>query len=318
MWFDRRQKNRRLGREYVLDVKLRSSQVRAARARLAAIALGVVFATVFGAYLIWRAGQWTLDRLIYENPTFAIQQIDLQTDGVIAVEQLRRWAGIRSGENLLGLDLARVKRDLELVPRIQSVSVERILPRTLRVRVVEREPAAQINIVRPRSSAGADPGIYLLDAEGYVMLPLEPRQRAVPNKSDEPLPVISGMNTHELQPGRRIDAPQVQAALQLVLCFGRSPMAGLVELRRIDVASPEVLVATTGQGSEITFGLTDLERQLRRWHEIFEFGQKNGQVLATLDLAVTNNIPARWLDASAVPPDNPKFPKPLRSKKNHV
>ena len=48
MWFNRKPKNRRLGREYVLDVKLRSSQVRAARLRLAALALGVVFATVLG------------------------------------------------------------------------------------------------------------------------------------------------------------------------------------------------------------------------------------------------------------------------------
>lgn len=317
MWFARKQKNRRLGREYVLDVKLRSSQVRAARVRLAATTLGVVFATVFGAYVLWRGGQWALDRLIYQNPAFAIQQIDLQTDGVIAVDQLRRWAEVRPGENLLGLDLARVKRDLELVPLVQSVSVERILPHTLRIRVAEREPIAQINIVRPRSSG--EPGTYQLDAEGYVMLPLDPRHRAVPNKvPGDQLPVISGLNNHELQPGRRIDLPQLQAALQLVLCFERSPMAGLVDLQRIDVAAPEVLVASTSQGSQITFGLADLDRQLRRWHDIFELGQKRNQVVATLDLAVTNNIPARWLDASAVPPESPKSPKPLRSRKNHV
>jgi cell division septal protein FtsQ len=318
MWFDRKPKNRRLGREYVLDVKLRSSQVRAARARLAAMTLGVVFATVFGAYVLWRGGQWTLDRLIYQNPAFAIQQIDLQTDGVIAVDQLRRWAEVRPGENLLGLDLARVKRDLELVPLVQSVSVERILPHTLRIRVTEREPVAQINVVRPRSSGGGEPGIYQLDADGYVMLPLDPRQRAAPNKAADELPVISGLNNHELQPGRRIDSPQLQAALQLVLCFERSPMAGLVDLKRIDVSAPEVLLATTSQGSEITFGLADLDRQLRRWHDIFELGQKKSQVVASLDLAVTNNIPARWLDASAVPPESPKSLKPWRSRKNHV
>lgn len=318
MWFHRKPKNRRLGREYVLDVKLRSSQVRAARVRLGAIALGVVFAMVFGAYLLWRTGQWALDRLVYDNPTFAIQQIDLQTDGVIGVGQLRRWAGVSTGENLLALDLGRVKRDLELVPLVGSVSVERILPRTLRIRVAEREPIAQINIARLRSSGNADPAVYQLDAEGYVVLPLEPGQRGVPGQGVDQLPVISGIDTRELQPGRRIDSPQVQAALQLVLSFERSPMAGLVELKRIDVASPEVLVATTGQGSEITFGLTDLERQLRRWREIFGWGQQRGQVVAALDLAVTNNIPARWLDASAVPPDNPKPPKPLRIRKNHV
>ena len=58
MWFKRKPKNRRLGREQVLDVKLRSSQVRAARTRLAPIGLGAVFATVFGLYLVYRAGDW--------------------------------------------------------------------------------------------------------------------------------------------------------------------------------------------------------------------------------------------------------------------
>ena len=47
MWFRRKLKNRRLEREQVLEVRLRSSQVRAARTRVAAIALGAVFASVF-------------------------------------------------------------------------------------------------------------------------------------------------------------------------------------------------------------------------------------------------------------------------------
>src|SRR5580765_3282654 len=141
MWFRRpKYRNRRSGRRYVLDVKLRSDQVRSSRMRLGAIAFGVLFGTVFGLYVLWCVGEWTLDRLVYKNHSFAIQQVEVQTDGVIAHEQLRRWAGAKLGDNLFALDLARVKRDLELVPCINSVSVERVLPRTLRIRVSEREP----------------------------------------------------------------------------------------------------------------------------------------------------------------------------------
>ena len=319
MWLKRKPKNRRLGREQVLDVKLRSSQVRAARTRLTAISLGAVFATVFGLYLLYRAGDWALNRLVYENKAFAIEELDVQTDGVIAVDQLRRWAGVKPEENLLALDLARVKRDLELIPLVQSVSVERILPHTLRIRITEREPIAQVNVPRPRANGGVELSVYQLDADGWVMLPLDPRQRATPlNQPGDPLPVIGGINANALQPGRRLAAPQVQAALQFLVAFEQSPMAGLVDLRRVDVSSPEVLVVTTGQGSEVTFGLTDFEQQLRRWHAMFELGQKTGSAVATLDLAVTNNIPLRWLEASAVPPAPPKSPKPLRPKKKHV
>jgi len=319
MWFKRKPKNRRLGREQVLDVKLRSSQVRAARTRMGAIGLGAVFAIVFGLYLVYRTGEWALNRLVYENKAFAVQDIDVQTDGVISRDQLRRWTGVKPGENLLALDLARVKRDLELVPLVQSVSVERILPRTLRIRITEREPIAQVNVPRPRPGGGIDRAIYQLDADGYVMVPLDPRQRAAPfNQPGDSLPAISGITSSELQPGRRIGAPQVQAALQLILAFEPSPMAGLADLRRIDVASPEVLVVTTGQGSEVTFGLADPEQQLRRWRDIFDLGQKMSKAIATLDLAVTNNIPARWIEASAVPPAAPRLANPLRARRHHV
>src|SRR5258706_14764987 len=134
-WFGRKPKNRRLGSEHVLDVKLRSDEVRATRMRYAGIGLGLAFVTVFCFYAVWRAGSWALYRLVYENDAFAVQEIEVQTDGVIAPDALRRWAGVKPGENLLALDLARVKRDLELVSRVRSVAVERLLPHTLRLRV---------------------------------------------------------------------------------------------------------------------------------------------------------------------------------------
>jgi len=197
----------------------------------------------------------------------------------------------------------------------------------LRIRISEREPIAQVNMSRLRVPLRAGEGltsnvetaVYQLDADGYVMPPLEPGQRAAANGSgSEQLPLISGINRTEMQSGRRIEAVRVQAALQLIVFFEHSPMAGLVELRRIDVSSPEILTVTTGQGSEVTFGLTDLEQQLRRWREIYDSGQKIGKAISTLDLAVTNNIPARWLEASAVPASVPKLPKVLRTRKRHV
>ena len=319
MWFRRKPHNRRMGREHVLDVKLRSSQLRAARTRMTAAGLGSIFAAAFAIYLFYRVGDWALDCLVYQNQAFAIEEIDLQTDGAIAVEQLRRWAGVKLEDNLLALDLVRVKRDLELVPLVQSVSVERILPHTLRIRIIEREPIAQVNVARLGAEDGVEFSVYQLDADGWVMLSLDPRHRVTTlNQPDDPLPLISGMNPNALQPGRRLVVPQAQAALQFLVAFEQSSMAGQVDLVRVDISSPEVLVVTTGEGSEVTFGLTDFERQLRRWHSVFEYGRKVGSTVAALDLAVTNNIPLRWLEASAVLPSPAQPLKPLRSKKKHV
>jgi len=319
MWFKRKPRNRRLGREQVLDVKLRSSQVRAARTRMTAISIGMLFAAVFGLYLVYRAGEWTLNRLVYENQAFAIERIDVETDGVISVDELRRWAGVRTGMNLLALDLARVKRDLEMVPLIRSVSVERILPRTLGICVTEREPIAQVNVPRFPPTGGADVVVYHLDPDGWVILPLGARQRSVPaSLLQEALPVVAGISTGELRIGHRITAPQVQAALRLITAFEESPMAGLVDLRRVDVSAPEVLVVRTEQASEITFSLDHLARQMRRWHAIFELGQQTSNVIASLNLAVTNNIPLRWQEASGGSPAASKPAKALPQRRKHV
>jgi cell division septal protein FtsQ len=319
MWFKREQKNRRLNRGHLLDVKVRSDQVRATRTRLAAIASGVLFGTVFGLYLFWRTGEWALDKFVYENSEFAIQNIQVQTDGVIAPDQLRRWSGVKPGANLIALDLASVKRNLELVSMIDSVSVERILPRTLKIRVTERKPVAQVNVPRAVASGEIAVSVFQLSADGFMMQPLDPRLCVVPlSQINGQLPVITGLNVYQLQPGRRVESPQMQAALQLIGAFNHSPMAGLVDLRRIDVSSPQVIVATTGQGSEITFGLDNLEQQLRRWRGIYDLGQSKNKIIASADLAVTDNIPVLWMEPGDAPGMPPKVVNPAHSRRKNV
>jgi hypothetical protein len=320
MWFKRESKNRRLNRGHVLDVRLRSDQVRAARMRLAAIALGVTFGTVFGLYLLWRTGEWALDKFVYENSTFAIQNIEVQTDGVITPEQLRRWSNVKPGANLIALDLASVKRDLGLVPAIDSVSVERVLPCTLKIRVKERVPVAQVNVPTDGGAAGIAMAIFQLDLNGFVMKPLDPRECLVPlSQLSAQLPVVTGLNVFELQPGHRVESAQAQAALTLIGAFDHSLMAGLVDLRRVDVSSLGVIVATTGQGSEITFALNNLEQQFGRWRGVYDYGKRmNKGDIATLDLAVANNVPVHWMAAGGPPVTTPKKSSPAHPRRKNV
>ena len=107
------------------------------------------------------------------------------------------------------------------------------------------------------------------------MQPLDPRMCVVPlPQTGAQLPEITGLNVYQLQPGHRVESVQARAALQLLGGFKHSPMAGLVDLRRIDVSSPGVVVATTGQGGEITFGLDNLEQQLARWRAIYDLANE--------------------------------------------
>ena len=315
MWFKRRPKNRRLGREYVLDVKLRSSQVRAARVRLAALALALIFGSVLGIFLAWRGGAWALDQLIYENKAFAIEELDVQTDGIISVDQLRRWAGVRPGANLLALDSARVKRDLMLVSRIQAVAIERVLPHTLRIFVTERQPIALVYVYKPGTTNGFDKVAFQLDSEGFVIVPLQGPQRAVASSQQvDQFPEIRGLSPNEIQAGRRIDLPQLRAALDFLVAFDRSPMQGLLDINTIDISTSGVLNVTTSQQSQIAFGLKNLDQQLLRWHTIVAEAQRINKAILNMDLAVTNSIPVVFQDAAGLPPTSPKPAKQLKRK----
>jgi cell division septal protein FtsQ len=318
-WLKRKPKNRRgQERENLLDVKLRTSQTRAARMRMAGLGIAILFSLALSAFVFWRGGQWVLDGLIYQNDAFSIQQIDVQTDGVLTSEAIRAWARVKTGQNLMALDLMRVKRNLESQPPIQMVAVERALPHTLKLIVKEREPVAQTIVTLAGQGGAISQAVYDFDEDGYVMPPLDPRWRTSPPPANEWLPILVGISPAEAQPGKQVASPQIRAALALACEFDHSPMTGMVEIERIDVSEPEILKVTTTQKAEITFSLSHFDTQLRRWRIIYDQYQKWGRAIATLDLSISNNLPVHWIAASAVPPVIPRALKPSHPKKKHV
>lgn len=303
MWFGKKQKNKRHRRRNVLDVKLRSDHVRALRARGLAVMVGVVFGTVFSLYVLWRSGEWVLDRLVYENRAFSIQTVQVATDGEISVDQLRRWSGARQGQNLMALDLARVKSNLELVPNIHSVSVERLLPRTLRIRVMERTPVARVFLPRLSADDKLMVQAWLLDSEGAVMMPLQEKYRqSGSSPADADLPVLTSVSPTEIRLGRAVESSRLRSALRFLDAFKHSGMGSRVGLRRVDLGEAGVLVAVTDSKTEVTLGCHGFDAQLMRWRRIHEESLRRRKTILTLDLAVRNNVPVRWVDATPVGP----------------
>lgn len=313
-------RSRKSDREKLLEVKLRSSAVRTARMKTVATTLASAFAVVAVVFFLWRGGEWTVNRLFFLNEDFAIRRIDIQTDGVIPAEQIKRWANIGNGENLMKLDLHELRRDLELNPLIESVSMERVPPGTLRMSVVEREPIARVrwyHMDERRQRLVSDN--FLISETGHVMVWKSLQEASEPNGVDlESLPILEGIRETELRPGRTLESGQAMAALRLIRRFGLSPMAGLVDLARIDVSFPRVLVVTTGAGQEVTLSVDDFDTQIRRWRIVQDAATRGGKSVAALDLSVANNLPVRWVESSTLPAPGKRSQKPSRYKKKHV
>ena len=319
LFFKSKQRNRRFtGQENVLDVKLRASHSRAARLRVVGVGLGVLFAVAVAVLVCWRGGQFALDRLVYENDAFAIQQIEVSTDGVLTTDIIRRWAAVRAGQNLMALDLMQVKSDLERQPPIQFVAVERVLPHTLKLTVSERDPVAQAMVTQTFPDGHQEQAIFDFDADGFPMKPLDPRWRTAPPPANESLPILTGIAPGDVELGRQVESVQIRAALRLIAAFDHSPMAGLADLQRINTALPEILQAATSQGAVITFSLDHFDTQLRRWRLIYDQYQRWGRAVTSADLSIANNIPVRWMAANLAPPPPQKMPAPHRTKRKNV
>src|SRR6476646_3537149 len=118
-----------------LSVKKRGGENRSRRVRFVATLLCFSISLFLLILLGWKGVDFVMREAVYKNPRLAIDEIEIETDGVLSPEKIREWARVKKGENLLAVDLARLKRDLELHPLIEAAAAEKILPRRLRISI---------------------------------------------------------------------------------------------------------------------------------------------------------------------------------------
>lgn len=103
--------------------------------------------------------------VISRSSLFAITGV--RVDGVPAAQAqlVRDIAGVRSGQNLVAVDLAAAQQRVAAVPWVQRVRLERQPPSTVVIVVTPRVPLAAVV---------ADGQTWQVDAEGVVIAPAQP------------------------------------------------------------------------------------------------------------------------------------------------
>jgi cell division septal protein FtsQ len=252
-------------------------------------------------YLVWQAGKLALDRLVFHNPAFEIQSLEIDTSGILPPELIRAWSGIERGQNLINLDLDRVKRDLELVPVIASVSIQRLPPDTLRIRVVPRVPVGEVQVPVLRHEGGLRLATYYLDRNGVVLQFPEAEDALLKMCLVKgPLPQIIGLPVNRMTVGRQLRHENLRPALDLIEQFRTSRLVASTGLAVIDTSRADVLEVSTTHGSHITLGLAGLPQQLARWSRVNHYAAQRGLVIAEMDLSVKNNVPVVFAEGPAV------------------
>lgn len=108
--------------------------------------------------------------VVYTVPVFAVRTIEVTGAARVADEDVRAATGVAEGTNLLRVDTADAAAGVVANPWVDQATVDRSLPSTLVVEVVERTPVAFIDTPE---------GTMLIDGTGHPIVAAEPPAEAV-------------------------------------------------------------------------------------------------------------------------------------------
>jgi cell division protein FtsQ len=286
--------NRRKRRpEYLLDVKVQTRGRSLRRLRVGTILLVGLSLIVLTGYGIWWLVKATIDRLVYDNPRFAIRQIVVDDDGVLTPERVVQFAGVRVGENLLSIDLDRVRANLEMLPLVRAVEVRRMQPDRLFIRVMERTAVARLRVATREMG---DETFYV-DRAGFVMKAIKlPDGTLLQPQTPRPAPVLTGVTLADARVGRQVESEQIYRALELLDKLDQAVAGSLLEVEQIDLSKPRQLVLTTRQRTTVKVDVEDFPQQLRRLGVILRWAQQRQKSVQVVDLTVNRGVPVTFVN----------------------
>jgi cell division protein FtsQ len=308
--------SRQRRQQHLLDVKVRSRHATQHRNRRVLVVISkivLVAGLCVGLYVGVREGA---RRFFFENPSYRLNQIEVQTDGTLQRDQILKMTDLREGENIFRVNLAHVHDALQQLPQVDEVQVTRKLPSEIDIKITERKPVAWITGEKQITDPFATENAFLVDARGVLMK----EKKLLPEYLG--LPLITGCTSEALEAGKVVDSFEAKAALELLRLSTRSFMQARFQIREIDVSKGYCLLVTDKNHTRVTFGFDNIDAQLERLEQFLVYSDDSKQELATVNLIVQRNIPVTFTKTAAtvinetIDP-NPTPPKILKAVPAH-
>jgi cell division protein FtsQ len=146
---------------------------------------GMLLVTVCALVVVVAGLSWMVlagHRLVTTHPYFGLRHVEVSGNNRISVGQVMEVAGLQLGQNTLSLDMAEVRDSLLGEPWIAQVTVKRVLPDRLAVRLTEREASFLVKSGKALHYASCDGRIIApVEAGRFVSLPvLNPEEGVAP------------------------------------------------------------------------------------------------------------------------------------------
>ena len=275
-------------RQHLLDVKVRAKNVAARRTQSALLTVCgfILIASVLGGIAF--GAKRILNALFFGNSDYALEAIEVKSDGNLTREAILRAADVAEGKNIFAINLPKVREQLSALPQVEESRVQRILPNKLVISVQERRPVAWV--VPPETNVGSFSfeNAYLVDRRGIL---LKTKSLATEYLG---LPLIIGVDTSNCQAGQPLEQDDVKAALDLIRASAEI-LQGRFQIQSIDVSKGYCLTVTDKQHASVTFGTDEIEPQLHRLGTVLSYCDKNSRELQTVNLMAQRNVPVTFV-----------------------
>lgn len=174
-----------------------------------------------------------------QSTLFSVQKIVVQGNKVVSRDDLLALANIGTGANIFQVSTGAILKNVSLHPLVKSVNVDRELPGTLVINIVERKPVAMIPV--PNGFAKVDDqGVFLQRCDTWPQ---------------EPLPIISGIELPaNLNLGQPIANPGLREGIKTLLSL---PGELYPQVGELYAGNQDKLVFYTRDGLEIRLGIAD-------------------------------------------------------------
>ena len=154
--------------------------------------------------------------ILLQSPIFEIRTITVQGNRQLTPEEIIKFSGITTGNNIFKINISDAEKKLNMVPLLKSTEVERKFPQTIVIHVEERQAVALLAVKN---------SFIKVDSEGVY---LQKGQMA------SALPVITGLNCEMDGPGKPVKAQYLAQALAILPEMSRMLVQKLSEIHISD------------------------------------------------------------------------------------
>ncbi len=234
---------------------------------------GVLMLIAIAICLVFGANAW--------KSSLRIKQIKIDGNRIVGENEIIQLTQIQMNTLLYKIDLTAIQRNVMSHHYIKDAVVERNLPNSIHIQIVERVPIAIVN--RPET--------MYLDENGMVL------PRSISHRLFD-MPMISGISESEpMALGSIIKQPDVIEALQLLATMKTVNRPMYHNISEVQVRNGgDIVIYSTEGGVPIIFGRDEIPSKLVRletfWNNVVR--TRGTQLLQYVDLRYQDQIVACW------------------------